>query len=132
MGLYSLIVAMIVTVVIMIYAAQPWSDNVANQTLTDTIYLVAFSFWSIVPYLTLMLFIHLFRKHKPSFYAANIGAGIIIVASLAFLIDSIFIHRDAQGAFLFLFLPIYQWLAILILALICAIVFQTIKKSEDR
>jgi|GEM_PF-557497 hypothetical protein len=128
-GLYGLVLAMIVTVAIMIYAAHPWGENYANQTLTDYVYLVAFSFWSIVPYLALMIFIHLFRDYKLSHYVVNGGTGLIILASLVFLIDSVFIHPDVQGAHIFLFLPIYQWLAILLLGIIAAIVFQLNKKS---
>lgn len=129
MGLYGLILAMIVTIAIMIYAAHPWGENYANQTLTDYVYLVAFSFWSIVPYLALMIFIHLFRDYKLSHHIVNGGTGLIILASLVFLIDSVFIRPDVQGAHIFLFLPIYQWLAILLLGIIAAVVFQLNKKS---
>lgn len=131
-GRYVLIVAMLVTVAIMTYAAQPWGENKENQTLIDYVYLVAFSLWSIVPYLSLMIFIHLFRKHEFTYKVVNIGAGMIILVSLAFLIDTVFIHTDAQGALVFLFLPIYQWLALLLLGIISAIVFQLAKKNENR
>ena len=130
LGLYGLIVAMVITVALMIYAAHRWGENYANQTLTDYVYLLAFSFWSIVPYLALIIFLHLFREYKHPHYVVNCGVGLIILASLAFLIDTVFIHPDAQGAHIFLFLPIYQWLAILLLGIVAAIIFQLTKKSS--
>ena len=60
-GLYGLVLAMIVTVAIMIYAAHPWGENYANQTLTDYVYLVAFSFWSIALIFLLNLGIFMFQ-----------------------------------------------------------------------
>jgi hypothetical protein len=40
---------------------------------------------------------------------------------ILFLLDAFFIHLDAQGALVILFLPIYQWLAAFLLILICAV-----------
>jgi large-conductance mechanosensitive channel len=44
------------------------------------------------------------------------------------LFDTMFIHIDAQEGLVFLFLPIYQWLAFFILLFICAAVNKFTKK----
>ena len=123
-GIYSLILAMIITVAIIIYATHPWGGNYANQMFTDYVYLLAFSFWSIIPYLALMILIHLFKEYKLSYYIVISGSEVIILTSLLFLIDTVFIHPNSQGAYIFLFLPIYQWLAILLLGIVVGIAFQ--------
>ena len=123
-GIYSLILAMIITVAIIIYATHPWRGNYANQMFTDYVYLLAFSFWSIIPYLALMILIHLFKEYKLSYYIVISGSEVIILTSLLFLIDTVFIHPNSQGAYIFLFLPIYQWLAILLLGIVVGIAFQ--------
>ncbi len=131
-GLYGLFVTVLCTVTLMVYAAHPWGDNYAYQTLTDYIFLTAFAFWAVIPYLALMLLIQIFHRHKISIYVTLIGAGIICLASVGLLIDMVFIHVDAQGSLLFLFLPVYQWVAIFILGVICVIVNYTLEKTEEK
>ena len=107
------------TICTMVYAAQPWGDNYAYKTFSDYSTLVGFALWAISPYLILTIILRGFRKNKYSTNTAIIGALIIAVTSCALLIDAFFIHIDAQNALVFIFLPIYQWVAFLLLALIC-------------
>ncbi len=107
------------TICMMIYAAQPWGDNYAYKTFSDYLTLVGFALWAISPYLILTIILQGFRKNKYSTNTAIIGALIIAITSCALLIDAFFIHIDAQNALVFIFLPIYQWVAFLVLALIC-------------
>jgi hypothetical protein len=44
-----------------------------------------------------------------------------MIGAAGVLVDAFFIHLDAQGALVILFLPIYQWLAAFLLILICAV-----------
>jgi hypothetical protein len=53
-----------------------------------------------------------------------------VVGAAAILVDAFFIHLDAQGALVILFLPIYQWLAAVLLILICAIMGSLFGKSQ--
>ncbi len=107
------------TICMMIYAAQPWGDNYAYKTFSGYLTLVGYASWAISPYLILTIILRAFRKNKYSTNTAIIGALIIAITSCALLIDAFFIHIDAQNALVFIFLPIYQWVAFLVLALIC-------------
>ena len=69
--------------------------------------------------MVLIIIFRSFRKKQYSVVTAIIGALIIVLASTAMLIDALFIHVDGQSALVFLILPIYQWLACLILVLAC-------------
>ena len=116
------------TICMMIYAAQPWGDNYAYKNFSDYLTLFGYTLWAISPYLILAIILQSFRKNPYSLNVAFYGALLILLSSFALLIDAFFIHIDAQNALLFLFLPICQWLAILILALISF----TVGKYFDR
>jgi hypothetical protein len=60
-----------------------------------------------------------FRAYRKSLVISSLGALLIVIFGIAVLINTMFIHVDAQGGLVFLFLPIYQWLAILVLVFIC-------------
>lgn len=107
------------TICIMIYAAQPWGGNYAYKTLSDYLKLVGYCLWAISPYLILTVILHGFRKNRYSINTAVIGASIIVIASCLILVDAFFIHIDAQNALVLIFLPIYQFLALFVLTLIC-------------
>jgi len=102
----------------MIYAAQPWGDKYAYKNFADYLTLFGYALWAISPYLILVIIFQSFQKNQYSINVAFFGALIIVLTSCGLLIDAFFIHIDAQNALLFLFLPICQWLAFLILALI--------------
>ena len=55
------------------------------------------------------------------------GAGLITVFGIVLYVDAVFIHIDAQGALVFLFLPAYQWFAAGILVVLC----RTVSKWEQ-
>ena len=105
------------TICMMIYAAQPWGDNYAYKNFSDYLTLFGYALWAISPYLILTIIFQSFHKNQYSINVAFFGALIIVLTSCALLIDAFFVHIDAQNALVFLFLPICQWLAFLLLAL---------------
>jgi hypothetical protein len=114
----------------MVYAAQPWGDNYAYKGFSDYLTLFGYMLWAISPYFMLAIIFHGFRHHPSASLVALVGTVLIVLASAALLIDAIFVHIDAQGGLIFLFLPIPQWLAALFLGLICLIVYKVIKKKS--
>ena len=130
LGRLIIISATIFTIAIMVYAAQPWGDNYAYKTYSDYLTLIGYMLWAISPYFMLAIISHGFRYHPAASLTALVGIVLIVLASAALLIDTFFVHIDAQGGLIFLFLPIPQWLAALFLGIICLIVSKFIKKKS--
>lgn len=102
----------IATIAIAIYAAQPWGDNDAYETLSDYLFLAVFVGWAISPYLLLDWSA---RRGLPDGMQGVLRvavAGLITFWGIAVLVNAVFLKPDAQGALIFLFLPIFQWLVL--------------------
>ena len=74
----------------------------------------------------LLFFFYHYRENRLPLVTALSGAGLITVCGIVLYIDAVFINPDAQGALVFLFLPVYQWIATGILVLLC----RTVRKWE--
>jgi hypothetical protein len=112
-----------------IHAAQPWEDNYAYSKLADYFYLVAMMLWSISPYLGMFIALLVFLRKKILIKTFSVCMLAISLFSGFILFDTMFVHIDAQGGLIFLFLPIYQWLALFVLLFICAVVNKFSKKT---
>ncbi len=128
-GYGVLILATGFTVVAMVYAAQPWGDNYAYRNLSGYLSLFGFMLWAVSPYLVLAFILYFCRNNSTSMTIAFIGTVIIVLAAAVILVDAFFIHLDAQGALVILFLPVYQWLAAFLLILICAVLGSLFRPS---
>lgn len=118
----------LVTTAIAIYAAQPWGDNDAYETLPDYLLLVVFIGWAISPYLMLGWSA---RRGLPAGLPGIMRVaitGLITLWGISVLVNVVFLEPDAQGALIFLFLPIFQWLVIGIFALLMML----IKPANER
>lgn len=73
-----------------------------------------FTLWALSPYIILFLIIY-FSKTR-LVLSTMTAVSLICCLSTSLYIDSIFIHPDAQGALVFLFLPFYQLIVILFLS----------------
>ena len=87
-----------------------------------------FSLLPIVPYLLLMIILFHAVSSRVIFTVTLLG--IILTLSTYFYFDSLFLHPDAQGALIFLFLPIYQLIALLVGFGISAIVSLIQKRKQ--
>lgn len=105
--------AAIVTVALSIVSARPWGDNYAYQDISGYLMLAGFMAWSISPYIYLLLSAgRSAAANRPSRFLSVAVAFLICVGGVAAVWDTVFIHIDAQGGLVFLFLPVYQWLLI--------------------
>jgi hypothetical protein len=129
-GSELLFLATLFTISLMVHAAQPRGDNVAYKKFTDYLYLIGYMLWAVSPYVMLSLVVYVGRNNPTSITIAFFGSVLIIAGAAAVLIDAVFIHPDAQGALVFLFLPIYQWLAALVLLFVCTVGESSIRKSQ--
>ena len=103
------IVSLIATISFGIYMAQPWGDNYAYQNISGYLGLAAFLTWACSPYFFLIAVSKNESTSNITSVFRLIAALIICSLSIFMLFDTAFINIDAQGALVFIFLPIYQW-----------------------
>lgn len=126
-GLYRtlaalLVVAAIASVAIGIKMAQPWGDNYAYQHLGGYLVLAGFLLFAVSPCVGLWLLARIFRGHATASKVFVIGALLIAAAAVYAYFDVAFMHPDAQGGLVFLFLPVYQWFAAAVLTVLCSVI----------
>lgn len=94
--------AVLVTIVIGI-------DSMEHYSLTA----MGFIAWAISPYGLLSILISISKSHK-----AKIGTLIIAIITSIFgagiIIDALYIHLDAQGGLVYIFIPFWQWVMLVL------------------
>jgi len=104
--------ALVVTLWAAVYMARPWGDNYAYQTPADYASFMGVLGWAASPYL---FFLAALRSDKAQkrFAVIRLAAALVVCgAGLLVVLRSAMVAPDAQGGLMFLFLPLYQWLAI--------------------
>ena len=101
-----------------IWSAQPWGDNYAYQDIKGYLALFVLLLWAISPYLSLLFTLKMFSQSKRIFAAISTLVLALVLLSGYALYDTVFVQADAQNALIFIFLPIYQHGAIIILNLL--------------
>ena len=110
--------AMLTTLGMMVYAARPWGDNYAYQSATGYLVLLLFMGWALSPYAALMVSNAWLGGSRGGGWLVFVAALLATGFGLWVITDAVFIHPDAQGALVFVVLPLYQWLIVgLVLAL---------------
>ena len=72
--------------------------------------------WAISPYL-FAIFLTKQSNHHASILIATGVSLILAIGGIFLLIDAMYIHLDAQSALVFIIIPMYQWIILLIAAL---------------
>ena len=117
------------TLVMGIYAAQPWGDNYAYSKFSDYLQLFGMMLWAVSPYLAMFIVLRVITKKEILIKTFSVCTFAISLFAAFILFDTMFIHIDAQGGLIFLFLPIYQWLAFIVFLFICSLVNKFSKKA---
>ena len=112
------------TLVMGIYAAQPWGNNYAYSKFSDYLQLFGMMLWAVSPYLAMFIALLVFSRKEILIKTFSVCMFAISLFAGYILFDTMFIHIDAQGGLIFLFLPIYQWLAFFVLLFICTVVYK--------
>ncbi|MEM7010861.1 MAG: hypothetical protein AAF585_05185 [Verrucomicrobiota bacterium] len=111
------------TIFITFAASKPWQEDYAGIAWAATI---AFAAWGATPHLGLSALLLLFKRATKVKSAIAVSIALLIVScGLALIVDVVFIHPDAQGGIALAFVPFYQWMASIIVAVFGAIVFVT-------
>ncbi len=72
--------------------------------------------WAISPYLFAVFMIKRITHHAAILIATGVSF-ILAIGGVFLLIDAMYIHLDAQSALVFVVIPMYQWIILLITAL---------------
>jgi hypothetical protein len=108
--------AALISLALLIYAAQPWGNNSVYQDLSGYLGLLGFAVWVTLPYLmTLFLAKKALASQANKFFMV-IGALLISCGGVALYVEAVLLHRDAQGALAFVAVPFYQWIVLGFLA----------------
>ena len=86
--------AAIITLILMVYMAQPWGDNYAYQCLSGYAWLLGFAVWAILPYVMVIFLVKRAFQSQAHKLIVMVGALIISVGGVALYVDAAFLHRD--------------------------------------
>jgi len=121
--------AAIGTTALMVYAARPWGDNYAYQDISGYLLLLGFGLWGILPYIGFTALIRKTSDDRPISLTILIGTTVICFGSLALIIDSMFLHVDAQGGLVFVVVPVYQWVSLGLLGVLQYLIKTRLERS---
>ena len=81
-----------------------------------TLATLGFIAWAVSPYVFFGILTKLLTQNRAIKIAFVVS---ILVAAFGIwaIVDAMFIHLDAQGGLIFIFAPLYQWVAVLIAAI---------------
>ncbi|MGE0373477.1 MAG: hypothetical protein AB7Q01_16580, partial [Gammaproteobacteria bacterium] len=101
-----------VVVALMFRMAMPWSGSAPYDNLAGYLGLAKVVSWALSPY-AWFYFSSYWQKRHPRLIRWRLALALMLgVGGLCLYVDAVFIHLDAQGALVFLFIPLYQWVGI--------------------
>lgn len=112
----------LITVVLLIYMAQPWGGNYSYQGLSGYAWLLGIAVWATLPYLVLFIMAKGAVHFQTKGILVLIGALIISVGGMAAYVDAIWLRPDPQGGLAFLAVPLYQMIVVGLLAVVQVLV----------
>jgi hypothetical protein len=115
-------IGLIASLVLWLYIVIPQvgKDDVMNTTdikLTVLLLLLLIS-----PYISLIMFLWHFNHSRTSLLVLAAGSFLITAFGIAALADSWYINPDAQSAISLFIVPVFQWIALILLVGICKFV----------
>jgi len=77
---------------------------------------IGFLVWAISPYLFAVFMTQRSTQHVAILIVTGVSF-ILAIGGVFLLIDAMYIHQDAQSALVFVVIPMYQWIILLVTAL---------------
>lgn len=114
-----IVIGLLASLFLSTYAAQPWGDNYAYQTIKGYITLALLDLWILFPFLLLYL---INRSYQQSARHMRLMFGACFVGSIGaacIYIKSIMYTTSSTASLIFLFLPAYQLGFIIMIWLTC-------------
>jgi hypothetical protein len=105
----------LITLTLLIFMARPWGDNYTYQSLLGYAELLGFAVWATLPYLMVLFMARKAFASQANNFILVIGALIISLGGVALYVDAALLHQDPQSGLVFLAVPCYQWIIIMLL-----------------
>jgi hypothetical protein len=123
-------IGIITSLVLWLYVVIPQvgKDDVMN--LTDIKLTVLLLLLLISPYISLTMFLWHYNHTRTSLPVLGIGSFLITAFGVAALTDSVYINPDAQSAMALFIVPVFQWIALILLVGICKFVRNRDRKAD--
>ncbi len=103
--------------ILFLYTSGLWIGNVIELKM------LAWLIWAVLPYLLLFFAVWVFKKNEVIINILFTCTLLIVLPGILGYINALFIHIDAQGGLIFIFLPLYQICLTVIFVLIAVFVF---------
>jgi len=92
-------------------ALMVWAMTFSLERLAFVVGLMA---WCISPYAVLAFAAGAMRASRRALVTLLVTTVLVAGAAAVAYVDTFFIHLDAQGALILLFMPVWQWVAVVI------------------
>ena len=103
------------TLALLTYLSRPWEDNFAPRTASGYWGFLCLLLYAIAPYLPLLVMARKSHAVRAVNLLRLIGSAIICVAGVGFYLDAFFRLPEPLSALVFLAVPPYQWVAVVLL-----------------
>ena len=117
--LIILSIGLIAATALWLYSVIPQVGDESVMSQTDTKLMVLMLLLAISPYIALIMFLWHYSHTRKSLLVLLIGTFLITVVGVAALADSIYIDPDAQSTMALFIVPVFQWIALILVVGIC-------------
>ena len=117
--LIILSIGLIAATAIWLYSVIPQVNDDSVMSQTDIKLTVIILLLVVSPFIALMMFLWHFVHTQKSLLVLLIGAFLITAFGVAAMADSILINPDAQSAMALFIVPVFQWIALILVVGIC-------------
>jgi hypothetical protein len=126
---YLSLVSLLATALLMVYSEQPWGDNYAYVEFSDYTLLFLFVAWAVAPYFPLIFILRKPSSHREAAIFRTVAISLLCLPALAVVVYTGFMQLDAEESSNFVFLPIYQWVGVIVFIVINAFIENRLNKK---
>ena len=124
-------IGIIASLALWLYVAIPEVGKDEVMKLTDMKLLVLIMILMISPYAFLIFFLWHFIHSRMSMLILAVGSILITAFGISALADSVYMSPDAQSAMSLFIVPVFQWIALILVIGICKFIKNRDKESGD-
>lgn len=128
--LVILSIGIIASLVLWLYIVIPEVGKDDVMSLTDTKLLVLMLLLLLSPYISLILFVWHYTHTRNSMLVLLGGSFLITAFGIFALADSLYMNPDAQSAMSLFIVPVFQWIALILLIGVCKFIKNAGNKRE--
>ena len=117
--LLILSIGLIAATALWLYSVIPRVGAESVMSQNDIKLTVLMLLLAVSPFIALIMFLWHYSHTRKSLFVFFIGAFLITAFGVAAMADSIFVNPDAQSAMTLFIVPVFQWIALILVVGIC-------------